>query len=954
MVDRVGQQLGNYRLVSLLGQGGYAEVYLGQHVRFKQQAALKVLHAHLSEQEAEHFQQEAETIATLAHPGMIRVLDFDVQDGIPFLVMDYAPNGSLRQRYPKGSRVPLPVIVSSVKQLAEALQYAHEQKFIHRDVKPENMLLGRRREILLSDFGIATIAHSTSSLSTSADGTSGTLAYMAPEQIEGHPRPASDQYALGVVVYEWLCGERPFEGSVSELIAQQLSMPPPPLCERVPAMPAEVEQAVLRALAKDPKARFASVADFATSLEQASQHALIPTAQLALEQPALSPVAGTSFETVAVAPSQSVLPTETTPEASLPVGALEPTVYAGSSAQNGYDTPQSGAVSETPQQGHIVAPTAAVVSPPLEPTIPVHRRARRVSRTMAGLLIGLAVLVIAGAVLGSLSLLTHFGMIGTRSSATAPIVARGGTWIDDFFYDPRSLIPPAIYPWEAMAEQALYLPLFYGDAQGVVHPGAATEIPTVQNGGVNADATTWTFNLRPHLVWSDGQPYDACDVDFTWRLWANPSFGGVWPLPPKLISSVDVSADRLSITFHLKQPFSPFLALWVDGAGAPLPAHHFSSMAPEAILKSPDNLNPKVVSGPFMMGESVPGDHYTLVRNPRYYRAREGLPYLDKVIIRIAPKTETVLKDLQADSIDSYDSLDSLDVSNVQAFQHFNHYTLTHAPTSTYFMGLFFNFHNTVLATHREVRTAIAMAINYQDLIATVLHGFGEQLCTDHGSAYHPGYDPNADCPPFDQTAANKLLDDNGWVKGPEGVRTKGQQRLEFELSTNDNQPVRRDTEVIVQRNLSVIGIKLDIQNYGPAMFFGSFLPGGNASPPTGAVSGRYDIAVAANGPGGYDPDDSSLLSCDQFPPNGGNTSFYCNRALDALYKQEVATADQGVRQQIFSQIHHIYLTDFPFIALYFPLDVAVVRKGTHNYQPSPAAGETINIWEWWCDGGKC
>src|SRR5262249_17023686 len=203
------------------------------------------------------------TIATLAHPGIIRVLDFDVQDGIPFLVMDYAPNGSLRQRYPRGNLVPLPVIISSVKQVAEALQYAHEQKFIHRDVKPENMLLGRRQEVLLSDFGIATIVHSTSSLKTSAEGTSGTLAYMAPEQIEGHPRPASDQYALAVVVYEWLCGERPFEGSVSELIAQKLSMPPLALHERVPAIPAEVEQAVLRALAKDPKARFASVKDFA-------------------------------------------------------------------------------------------------------------------------------------------------------------------------------------------------------------------------------------------------------------------------------------------------------------------------------------------------------------------------------------------------------------------------------------------------------------------------------------------------------------------------------------------------------------------------------------------------------------------------------------------------------------------------------------------------------------------
>src|SRR5207248_5248473 len=321
VADRLGQQCGNYRLVSLLGHGGYAEVYLGQHVRFNQQAAIKVLHAHLSDVEAEHFQQEAETIATLAHPSIIRVLDFDVQEGVPFLVIDYAPNGSLRQRYPKGALVPLPVIVSSVKQVADALQYAHDQKFIHRDVKPENMLLGRRQEVLLSDFGIATIAHSTSSLSTSAEGTSGTLAYMPPEQIEGHPRPASDQYALGVVVYEWLCGERPFEGSVSELIAQQLSMPPLPLHDRVPTIPPEVEQVVLRALAKDPKARFASVKDFAQALEQASQRALTPTAQLASEQAALSPAAATGYDTVAVEPSQPVLPTEATPSADLPVGA---------------------------------------------------------------------------------------------------------------------------------------------------------------------------------------------------------------------------------------------------------------------------------------------------------------------------------------------------------------------------------------------------------------------------------------------------------------------------------------------------------------------------------------------------------------------------------------------------------------------------------------------------------
>src|SRR5436305_5234418 len=145
MADRLGQQFGNYQLVTLLGQGGYAEVYLGQHVRLSLQAAIKVLHAYLTDQEAEHFYQEAETIAKLTHPSIVRILDFDVQEGVPFLVMDYAPGGSLRRRYPKGTLVPLPQIVSCVKQVAAALQFAHAQKFIHRDVKPENMLLGRHQ-----------------------------------------------------------------------------------------------------------------------------------------------------------------------------------------------------------------------------------------------------------------------------------------------------------------------------------------------------------------------------------------------------------------------------------------------------------------------------------------------------------------------------------------------------------------------------------------------------------------------------------------------------------------------------------------------------------------------------------------------------------------------------------------------------------------------------------------
>src|SRR5439155_10575127 len=164
-------------------------------------------------------------------------------------------------------------------------------------------------------------------------------------------------------------------------------------------------------------------------------------------------------------------------------------------------------------------------------------------------------------------------------------------------------------------------------------------------------------------------------------------------------------------------------------------------------------------------------------------------------------------------------------------------------------------------------------------LIDESRRGFGSRLCTDHPSALHPGYDPNTPCPSFDPAAANKLLEDNGWIKGTDGVRARSGQRLEFEYSTVIGQSWRFDTEAIIQRNMQAIGIKLDIQNYPYDTFFGPFLTEGKASPPTGAVAGRYDIAEFASGYG-YDPDDSIQFACDQFPPQGQNFNFYCNHAL--------------------------------------------------------------------------
>src|SRR5438128_4030243 len=125
MADRVGQQLGNYRLIRLLGEGGFAEVYLGEHIHLGTQAAIKVLHTQLTSDDVDTFRTEARTIARLIHPHIVRVLEFGIEGKTPFLVMDFAPNGTLRQKHPKGTILPLPTIVPYVKQVADALQYAH-------------------------------------------------------------------------------------------------------------------------------------------------------------------------------------------------------------------------------------------------------------------------------------------------------------------------------------------------------------------------------------------------------------------------------------------------------------------------------------------------------------------------------------------------------------------------------------------------------------------------------------------------------------------------------------------------------------------------------------------------------------------------------------------------------------------------------------------------------------
>jgi len=260
-----------YRLDRELGQGGMATVYLAHDLKHDRDVALKVLRPELGAVlGAERFLREIRLTAQLQHPHIVTLIDSGDAGGTLYYVLPYIEGESLRQRLTREGQLPLEEVLRLTRAVAGALQYAHDQGVIHRDIKPENILLSRG-EPVVADFGIALAAASAGRERLTETGLSlGTPAYMSPEQASAEQRldGRSDQYSLACVVYEMLAGEPPYTGATAQaIIAKRLSEPVPKL-GTLRQVPAGVEAAVTRALAKRPADRYATVAEFATALER--------------------------------------------------------------------------------------------------------------------------------------------------------------------------------------------------------------------------------------------------------------------------------------------------------------------------------------------------------------------------------------------------------------------------------------------------------------------------------------------------------------------------------------------------------------------------------------------------------------------------------------------------------------------------------------------------------------
>ncbi len=266
-----GQMLGPYQIINQIGQGGMATVYRAYHASMDRYVALKVLSHQfaLSEEFLGRFQHEARLIAKLEHPHILPVHDFGESEGIPYLVMRYLEAGTLKEHL-ETSQLALPEIDRIFTQIAEALAYAHEDGIIHRDIKPSNVMLDKRGEVFLTDFGIAKMVEGSPKF-TATGAITGTPSYMSPEQAQGLTiDQRSDIYSLGIVLYEMLTGRVPFEAETPmAVIIKQIQEPLPPLSSIKPDIHPAIEAVLLKALTKDPNVRFASVQEFLAAWKRA-------------------------------------------------------------------------------------------------------------------------------------------------------------------------------------------------------------------------------------------------------------------------------------------------------------------------------------------------------------------------------------------------------------------------------------------------------------------------------------------------------------------------------------------------------------------------------------------------------------------------------------------------------------------------------------------------------------
>ncbi|HZV76419.1 MAG TPA: peptide ABC transporter substrate-binding protein [Candidatus Babeliales bacterium] len=474
------------------------------------------------------------------------------------------------------------------------------------------------------------------------------------------------------------------------------------------------------------------------------------------------------------------------------------------------------------------------------------------------------------------------------------------------------------------------------DAKARPVPDALREVPTIANGDVSKDGLTLKYKLRPNIKWQDGVPLTCDDLKFTWQVVMNTHNNVVTTDGYKSIGSIDCSDPHVAL-IHMKQLYAPFLQqLWSVNGNAPiLPKHLLEKYNDDkgSLNTAPYNALP-IGSGPFKVVAWDRGQDVRMVANPDFYL---GAPKLKEVIYKILPDENTVQTQLLTHEIDMLALGSGMKWPQYAAMASDPNNGLVAIRVDSFaFSHVDFNLRHPIVSD-RNVRVALAYATNRSEIIDKLLHGSAVAAVTDQSPRLSWAYTNDITHYPYDPQKARAVFDADGWKVGPDGIRVKNGQRLEFTLSTQTESSYGKALQTFLQREWREVGVQADIKNYPTSQFFE------NSSNGT-LQGGHYDVAgfswLAA-----ADPDDSAIYSAENFAPHGQNAMFWDNRVATNAMDDALSTVDQARRKRDYVIVQQQLAYDVPTIIINFARFPYVYNDDLKGFDPSPVIS---GFWDPW------
>ena len=469
-------------------------------------------------------------------------------------------------------------------------------------------------------------------------------------------------------------------------------------------------------------------------------------------------------------------------------------------------------------------------------------------------------------------------------------------------------------------------------------PDALREIPTVANGDVSPNGLTLKYKLRPNIKWQDGAPLTCNDLKFTWQVVMNTHNNVITTDGYKNIGSIDCS-DPLVAVIHMKKLYAPYLQqLWSVNGNAPiLPEHILAKYNDDkgSFNSAPFNSMP-IGSGPFKVVAWNRGQDVRMVANPYFYL---GKPKLSEVDYKILPDENTMETQVQTHEIDmlalgsglkwpQYASL-AADPANGLVAIRVNSFQWSHVD---------FNLKHPIVSD-RNVRVALAYATNRQEIIDKILHGSAIAADTDQHPLLSWAYTKDVTHYGYDPQKAQAILDADGWKVGPDGVRVKNGQRLEFTLSTQTESTYGKALQTVLQREWRDVGVQADIKNYPTSEFFDNST--------NGILQGGHYDAAGYSWVGAADPDDSPIYSGDNLAPHGQNAMFWDNRTATDAMNDALRTVDQARRKRDYVIVQQQLTHDVPTIIINFVRVPYLYNRDLKGFDPSPVISAFWDPWNY-------